>query len=39
VVLSGKAQALAAQRNIQRVHLSLSHSEAYAIATAVLEEA
>ena len=37
VYLHGKAQALAASRNIQRVHISLSHSEAYAIATAVLE--
>lgn len=37
VVLHGKAQTLAIQRNIQRVHVSLSHSEAYAIATAVLE--
>ncbi len=37
VVLSGKAQQLALERNIQRVHISLSHSEAYAIATAVLE--
>lgn len=37
VVLHGKAQTLAIQRNIQHVHVSLSHSEAYAIATAVLE--
>ena len=37
VVLHGKALQLAADRNIQRVHLSLSHSEAYAMATAVLE--
>lgn len=36
-MLYGKAQALAQSRNIQRVHISLSHSEAYAIATAVLE--
>lgn len=37
VVLHGNAQTLAAQRKIQHVHISLSHSEAYAIATAVLE--
>lgn len=37
VRLHGKAQELAVSRNIQRVHVSLSHSEAYAIATAVLE--
>lgn len=37
VVLHGKAQALAVSRKIQQVHVSLSHSEAYAIATAVLE--
>lgn len=37
VALYGKAQELAQSRNIQRVHISLSHSEAYAIATAVLE--
>lgn len=37
VVLHGKAQALADSRNIQRVHVSLSHSETYAMATAVLE--
>ncbi len=37
VVLHGKAQRIAADRNIQQVHISLSHSEAYAMATAVLE--
>ncbi|MBQ5857974.1 MAG: holo-ACP synthase [Peptococcaceae bacterium] len=37
VVLPGKALQLAADRNIQRLHISLSHSEAYAMATAVLE--
>ena len=37
VVLHGKALQLAADRNIQRLHISLSHSEAYAMATAVLE--
>lgn len=37
VCLHGKAQELAVSRNIQRVHVSLSHSEAYAIATTVLE--
>ena len=37
VVLHGKALQLAADRNIQRVHISLRHSEAYAMATAVLE--
>ncbi len=37
VVLHGKAQALAAERKIRQVHISLSHSEAYAMATAVLE--
>ena len=37
VVLHGKALQLAADRNIQRMHISLSHSEAYAMATAVLE--
>ena len=37
VVLYGKAKQIAADRNIQQVHISLSHSEAYAMATAVLE--
>lgn len=37
VVLYGGALLLAQNRNIQRVHVSLSHSEAFAIATAVLE--
>lgn len=37
VVLHGKAQAMADSRSIQRVHVSLSHSETYAMATAVLE--
>lgn len=37
VVLHGNAQTLAAQRKIQQVHVSLSHSETYAMATAVLE--
>ncbi len=37
VSLHGKAQQLAVERNIQQVHVSLSHSEAYAMATAVLE--
>ena len=37
IVLYGTAHELAVGRNIQHVHISLSHSEAYAIATAVLE--
>ena len=37
IVLYGTAQELAVGRNIQHVQISLSHSEAYAIATAVLE--
>lgn len=37
VVLHGAALILAQNRNIQRVHVSLSHSETFAIATAVLE--
>lgn len=37
IALRGKARQLAQSRNIQRVHISLSHSKAYAIATAVLE--
>ena len=37
VVRYGKAKQIAADRNIQQVHISLSHSEAYAMATAVLE--
>lgn len=37
VVLHGAALALARKKNVQRVHISLSHSKAYAIATAVLE--
>lgn len=37
VTLYGAAQALAAERKVRRVHISLSHSEAYAMATAVLE--
>ena len=37
VLLHGAAQALARERNVQCVHISLSHSKAYAIATAVLE--
>ena len=37
VVLHGAALALAGEKNVQRVHISLSHSKAYAIATAVLE--
>ena len=37
VILHGKARQIAAERNIQQVHISLSHSEAYAMATAVLE--
>ncbi|MBR4944441.1 MAG: holo-ACP synthase [Peptococcaceae bacterium] len=37
VMLYGKAKELADSRHIQRVHVSLSHSEAYAMATVVLE--
>lgn len=37
VVLHGAAAAFAQEQHIQRVHLSLSHSETYAIATAILE--
>ncbi len=37
VVLHGAAEEQALLRNIRRVHISLSHSKEYAIATAVLE--
>ncbi len=37
VLLHGAAERLAAERRVQRVHISLSHSELYAMATAVLE--
>lgn len=37
VVLHGTALRLAEEKKVQRVHISLSHSKAYAIATAVLE--
>lgn len=38
VVLYGAAKAFALQHGIERVHISLSHSEVYAIATAIIEE-
>ena len=38
VILHGAAQVFAAERGFVRVHISLSHSEAYAIATAIIEE-
>lgn len=37
VALHGKAKIIAEERHITRVHIGLSHSELYAIATAVLE--
>lgn len=37
IVLHGAAKAFAAEHGIGRVHLSLSHSEAYAIATVIIE--
>ena len=37
VVLHGKGTTLLAARGAQRVHLSLSHTEHYAAATAILE--
>ena len=38
IILHGAAQVFAAERGFVRVHISLSHSEAYAIATAIIEE-
>ena len=38
IVLYGAAQAFALEHGFGRVHISLSHSEAYAIATAIIEE-
>ncbi len=37
VVLHGKGQALFAARNASRLHISLTHTEIYAAATAILE--
>ena len=37
VILHGKAEALMEERRVRAIHISLSHSELYAIATAVLE--
>lgn len=37
VILHGKALELQQERNVKTIHLSLSHSELYAIATAILE--
>lgn len=37
IVLHGAAEAYAQAHGILRVHISLSHSEAYAIATAIIE--
>lgn len=38
IVLYGNAKAFAQEHGLGRVHISLSHSEAYAIATAIIEE-
>ena len=38
VILHGAAQIFATEHGFVRVHISLSHSEAYAIATAIIEE-
>lgn len=38
VELYGAAKLYAQEHNITRVHISLSHSEVYAIATAIIEE-
>ena len=38
IILHGAAQVFAAEHGFVRVHISLSHSEAYAIATAIIEE-
>ena len=38
IVLHGAAQIFAQTHGIKRVHISLSHSEVYAIATAIVEE-
>ena len=38
IVLHGAAQIFAQAHGIKRVHISLSHSEVYAIATAIVEE-
>ncbi len=38
IVLHGAAQLFAQEHGIGRVHISLSHSEVYAIATAIIEE-
>ena len=38
IVLHGTAQIFAQTHGIKRVHISLSHSEVYAIATAIVEE-
>jgi holo-[acyl-carrier protein] synthase len=37
MILHGEAQKLSASRGTQRVHLSLSHSEHWAVATVILE--
>lgn len=39
IVLHGAAQTFAMEQGIGRVHISLSHSEQYAIATAIVEYA
>ena len=38
IVLDGAAKDFAREKGLGRVHISLSHSEAYAIATAIIEE-
>ncbi len=38
IVLYGAAKDFAREKGLGRVHISLSHSEAYAIATAIIEE-
>ena len=37
VVLRDRAEAIARERGIKTIHISLSHSEVYAIATAMIE--
>ena len=38
IILHGAAKVFATEHGFVRVHISLSHSEAYAIATAIIEE-
>ena len=38
IILHGAARMFASERRLGRVHISLSHSEVYAVATAIIEE-